>query len=77
MNYRGYIISADQRSPTLVRVATEGQGGKIPAVLEGLYTHPSDVKNLIDNYLDNVKGKPNGKTTAKRGDQDIFRGSED
>ena len=77
MNYRGYIIKADPRSPTLVRVATEGQGGKIPAVLEGLYTHPADVKVLIDNYLDNVKEKPNGKTAAKRGDQDILRGSQD
>lgn len=67
MNYRGYLITQDSRSPTLVKVATEGQGGKIPNALVGLFTHPSDVKELIDQYLD-TKGKPNGKTTAKGGD---------
>lgn len=77
MNYRGYIISNDNFSPTLVRVAVEGQGGSVPKELTGLFTHPGEVKKMIDNYLDTKKGKPNGKTAAKRGDQDIFGGSED
>lgn len=68
MNYRGYLITASERSPSLLKVATEGQGGKIPDVLTGLHTSPTDVKYLIDNYLDNQKGKVNGKTTPKGGD---------
>lgn len=65
MNYRGYIIKPADRSPALVKVVTEGQGGKIPNVLTGLFTHPADVKQKIDDYLDNQKDNTNGKTTAK------------
>lgn len=68
MNYRGYIISPGDRSPSLYKVATEGQGGKIPAVLEGLFTHKHLVMQIIDTYLDTQKGRANGKTTAKGGD---------
>ena len=68
MNYRGYIIAPADLSPALVKVATEGQGGKIPAVLGGLFTHPSDVMGIIDDYLDNQKGKTNGKASPKSGD---------
>lgn len=77
MNYRGYIISHADRSPSLVRVATEGQGGKIPTALQGLFTHPAQVMQMIDAYLDDQKGKTNGKTAAKRGDQNLLGGSED
>lgn len=68
MNYRGFLIKPADRSPALVKVETEGQGGKIPNVLAGLFTHPSDVMQKIDDYLDNQKGKTNGKATAKGGD---------
>ena len=68
MNYRGYIISASERSPSLLKVATEGQGGKIPDMLSGLHTSHSGVQYLIDKYLDTQKGKVNGKATPKSGD---------
>ena len=65
MNYRGYIIKPADRSPAPVKAVTEGQPGTIPTVLSGLFTHPSDVMQKIDDYLDNQKEKTNGKTTAK------------
>lgn len=65
MIYRGYIVSAYPPMPNLLKVAVEGQGGRIPAVLEGLHTSQGDVKAKIDHYLDNLKGATNGKTSAK------------
>ena len=65
MNYRGYLITPYPQSPTLLKVATEGQGGKIPNVLLGLHTSHGQVKSLIDHYLDNLKDNENGKTTPK------------
>ena len=68
MNYRGYLIKSSERSPMMYAVSTEGQGGKIPDVLKGVFTHTSVVTSIIDRYLDNEKGKVNGKTTTKGGD---------
>lgn len=68
MNYRGYLITHSERNPMMYTVATEGQGGKIPAVLKGLFTHTSIATDTIDRYLDTEKGRANGKTAAKGGD---------
>lgn len=68
MIYRGYLITPAERSPSLVKVATEGQGGRIPDVLGGLHTSATSVKYIIDTYLDSQKGKVNGKASAKGGD---------
>ena len=57
--YRGFIVKPSPVSPQLVSVATEGKGGKIPAVLGGLFTSYSVVKAIIDRYLDS--GKKRGK----------------
>lgn len=70
MNHRGYLISTHPLSPNLYKVATEGQGGKIPNVLDGKFTSPTVAMEHIDNYLDTIKGRTNGKTTAKNGGQD-------
>lgn len=50
ITYKGYIIKADEDSPTLYGVATEGRGGKIPNVLLGRFTSIQWVKALIDDY---------------------------
>ena len=68
MNYRGYLITTSERSPMMYTVATEGQGGRIPDVLKGLFTHRTTAIDIIDRYLDTQKGKVNGKTAAKSGD---------
>lgn len=50
--YKGYIVKSDKNFPSLLTVATVGRGGKIPAVLEGLFTSFGDVKQVIDTYTE-------------------------
>ena len=50
--YKGYIVKSDKNFPSLLTVATAGRGGKIPAVLEGLFTSFGDVKQVIDTYTE-------------------------
>ena len=51
MNYKGYLIKAYPQSPTLFTVATAGQGGKIPNVLDSLFTSAGIAMSTIDAYL--------------------------
>lgn len=67
MEYKGYLIKADKQSPTLFRVATAGQGGKIPLVLDSLFTSSGLAKAEIDSYLATKESK-NGKTRTESGD---------
>ena len=50
--YKGYIVKSDKNFPSLLTVSTVGRGGKIPAVLEGLFTSFGDVKQVIDTYTE-------------------------
>ena len=50
--YKGYIVKSDKNFPSLLTVAAVGRGGKIPAVLEGLFTSFGDVKQVIDTYTE-------------------------
>ena len=77
MNYKGYLIMGSAQSPSLFRVSTEGQGGKIPNVLQGLFTSRHVAMQLIDGYVGNQKGADNGKTSSKRGTQRPIGGSDD
>lgn len=65
MIYRGFIVKSAPTMPTLLKVAVEGQGGRIPTILDGLHTSHGEVKSKIDHYLDNLKGATNGKTSTK------------
>lgn len=67
MNYKGFIINSSPISPSLYKVATEGQGGKIPNILQGLFTSKDVAIQSIDIYLNTQKENENGKTTTKRG----------
>lgn len=58
--YKGYLIKPHKLMPSSYCVATAGQGGKIPAVLEGLFTSVGIAKELIDTYT-NAKEVKNGK----------------
>lgn len=49
--YKGYQIKADKKAPTNVIIVTDGKGGKIPQVLEGLFTSPNFARGAIDAYL--------------------------
>lgn len=65
MNYRGYIVKSDPLSPSLLTIATEGQGGRIPDKFQGRFTSHLEVKGLIDRYLDIDKEQGNAKTNSK------------
>lgn len=58
--YKGYLIKPNKLMPSSYCVATAGQGGKIPAVLEGLFTSVGIAKDLIDAYTISKEVK-NGK----------------
>lgn len=77
MNYKGFLITSAPTSPSLYRVATEGQGGKIPNVLGGLFTSKDVIVQLIDMYVETQKGVENGKTATKRGAKGSVWGSGD
>lgn len=63
VQYKGYDIKAHSVLPTSYIIVTSGKGGKIPAVLEGMFTHPTICKSRIDAYLVNkpVKDVDNDK----------------
>jgi NCAIR mutase (PurE)-related protein len=50
--YEGYEIKPHREMPTSYIVVTAGKGGKIPNVLNGLYTTPAYAKEAIDKYLE-------------------------
>jgi hypothetical protein len=70
IEYKGFLITPNRLMPTCYGVATAGQGGKIPKVLESLFTSPSLAKFAIDDYIElkESKGQKNGKTNSESGD---------
>lgn len=50
--YKGYIVKSDKTFPALLTVSTAGRGGKIPSVMEGLFTSFGDIKQVIDVYTE-------------------------
>jgi hypothetical protein len=50
--YKGYDIKPHKEFPTSYIVVTEGKGGKIPKVLDGLFTSTGLAKDRIDKYLE-------------------------
>lgn len=53
--YRNYYIKPDKQYPNNCVIVTAGRGGKIPTVLEGLFTSVRVGMEAIDKYL---MGKP-------------------
>jgi hypothetical protein len=65
MIYRGYIIAPHKQAPMSFTVATEGKGGKIPAILDSLYTSIGIAKEAIDFYLDTKKDVKDAKANSE------------
>jgi hypothetical protein len=63
VDYKGYLIKPHAQNPTNYIAVTAGKGGKIPNVLEGMFTHPALIKKIIDAYLESkpVKDTTNDK----------------
>ena len=54
--YKDYIIKSDKHFPSMLVIATAGQGGKIPKVMESLFTSVGEAKNIIDAYMEGKQG---------------------
>ena len=66
--YKGYYLKPNKATPSVYEIVTTGQGGKIPRVLEGLFTSRSLAMFEIDKYLDEKKEVVvNDKKLIKRG----------
>lgn len=50
--HRGFIIKPHKTFPSNYVIVTEGQGGKIPDVLSGMFTRKDIGVKEIDKYLD-------------------------
>ena len=55
IEYEGYQIKPHKEFPSNVIIVTAGRGGKIPNVLDGLFTSGLVAKEAIDRYLENKK----------------------
>lgn len=62
--YKGFQIKPHKNHPMSYTVATDGKGGKIPAVLDSMFTSVGIAKEIIDTYL-NEKGGKNGETRTE------------
>jgi hypothetical protein len=61
--YKGYDIKPHKEFPTSYIIVTEGKGGKIPRVMEGLFTSTGIAKQQIDKYADS-KGIVNAQAVS-------------
>lgn len=72
ISYKGYYIKPHSSFPSSFIIVTEGQGGRIPDVMKGLFTSTGIAKTLVDSYLEEkakVKERANAsKTRATSGD---------
>lgn len=50
-SYKGYMIKPHAQYPNNYIVVTEGKGGKIPEVLNTLFTSTGIAKREVDAYL--------------------------
>lgn len=51
ITHKGYIVKPAPASPSSYVIVTEGRGGKIPAIMEGVFTSPAWAKEVIDRYV--------------------------
>lgn len=61
--YKGYEVKPDSVNPTSYIIVTAGKGGKIPNVMNGLFTSRGYARTIIDNYL-GMKEAANAKTES-------------
>lgn len=67
MNYKGYLITPTKGLSSAYEIATAGQGGKIPNIMNGLFTSRGTAIQVIDSYLESKESavKSNDKKVDK------------
>lgn len=63
--YKGYQIKPQKNMPSILIIVTAGKGGKIPAVLDSMFTKLEYAKSAIDSYLTSKERTVNGKTSSE------------
>jgi hypothetical protein len=51
IEYKGYQIKPSKETPHSYVIVTAGRGGKIPAVMQGLFTSTGVAKQAVDLYV--------------------------
>lgn len=51
IEYRGYQVKPSKEAPQSYVIVTAGRGGKIPVIMQGLFTSPGIAKQVIDLYV--------------------------
>jgi hypothetical protein len=62
--YKGFQIKPHKLMPSSYIVVTDGKGGKIPVVLDTMFTSTGIAKETIDFYLAE-KGAKNGEARTE------------
>lgn len=58
--YKGFQVKPQTNMPAHYIIVTSGKGGKIPNIMQGLFTSVGIAKNTIDHYLaSKTKESPN------------------
>lgn len=66
--YKGYYVKPHAQYPSSFVIVTQGQGGKIPKVMEGLFTSRGIAMEVIDSYTaPKASESDNDKKIGKRG----------
>lgn len=55
--YRGFLIKPSKTHPSVYDVVTSGQGGKVPVVLNSMFTDRGFAMEQIDAYLESKDKK--------------------
>ena len=64
--HKGFQIKPHKQYPNNYIVVTDGKGGKIPNVLDTMFTSRGLAKEEIDKYLEGKPEKVNEKVTESR-----------
>lgn len=65
MEYKGYLINPSTTGAKCYSISTAGRGGKIPDLMQGVFTAKHVAMQLIDSYLESKEKK--GKTDGEEG----------
>jgi hypothetical protein len=65
ITYKGYYIKNHNSFPSNFIIVTEGQGGRIPDKMKGMFTSAEVAKNLIDTYLERKANASKTRTKSR------------
>jgi hypothetical protein len=67
MEYKGYLITPASTGAKCYSIATAGRGGKIPDVMQGVFTSTGVAMQTVDIYLEGKekKVKTDAEETSK------------